>query len=303
MKKILAIGIVGIFLMLVFNSSLTAIGFKENRYCSISSGDISITDIDFVDSITLYNSQTEQPQPIDNHAYAAYIKDSNVKVKAKFASSVFSGQEINIRATGSLGGLSSKKVKFNGADSDWITFEAQNTLPNSISVNAVDWEWQYEESGTYYTITTSSHEIYALNKEPLGDIVWLDLAQWTTEWCSGASDNAKTIADRILNGFVEDEVVRYGLDIRDYPGSDSIEKQSTHTILHYGGGMCLGLSNLFYDACGTQGIKAYRFWFILQDSLGNEFDGILCLSPGLGRSWSDPEEPYQSEYRNWRFDL
>ena len=291
MKKIITIGIIGLFLLISFSSSINAIEIKENVFSSISSGDISIIDIGFVNSITLYDCETEQPM-VDNN-YAAYVKNSKVEVKAKFSSSIFSGQEVNIKATGSLGGLSIQKVIFNGEESDWITFQTQNNLPNSISVNEVSLEWQYEESSdVYQTITTTSHEIYALNKKPISSKVWFELAKWTTEWCSGESDDKKAIADRILQGFIDKNDFTYGK--RSVP-------QSTPNMINNNGGMCSGMANVFYDACATQGVKTYRFAFLLDKAYTNPYEAIVFLSPGLGRTWDDGQDHYGAKVKNWRF--
>jgi hypothetical protein len=155
-------------------------------------------------------------------------------------------------------------------------------MPDTIMVHNVAWTWGYKIDDMPWTkIGTSRHTIYAVNKDPITSPVYEELVAWTTEWCTGLPDDDKQIADAIIAGFNSSGVIKYGA-----AGWDTAE------ILCSGDGMCGGMKEIFYDACGTQGVHVARFCYLLYDADPGPqglWDGIVCQAPGLGR-----EEPTYS---------
>ncbi len=232
---------------------------------------------------------------------AAYVKNNYITIKAKFKSNDFTS--ISIKAVGDFGGLSEKEFYFNNGQSDWIDFTTNEAIPDIIKTHNIEWNWQYYNKNTelWEDFDTTYHTIYSLNKKPITSTVYENLSRWTTKWCEGLIDDDKTLADAIINGFADDKVLQYG-----GPGWDTAE------ILRTGDGMCGGMSQVFFDACATQGVKTIGFCFILHDT--NILDpqclwnGIICQDPGLGRSepgaasiemtwkWVNETYPYPSFY-------
>jgi hypothetical protein len=218
---------------------------------------------------------------------AAYVKGEYVTIKVKFRSQDVSS--VLIKATGTFEGVTEKQVVFENDMSDWVNFTTINPIPTRIEIHNISWEWSYYNSSTteWDLIDTTSHTIYALNKEPITKKIWKKLAGWTTKWCEGLPDDDKQLADVILNGFVNDEVIQYG-----GPGWDTAE------LLRTGDGMCGGMSEVFYDACAAQGVKTIVFGFVLLDTFGLQhlWNGFVCKDPGLGRT-----EPGLMSYEmTWR---
>jgi len=308
MKSKIAFGLVCTLLIIMNSTSVLSLEINTNttQYLKSNSlnSNIVIDSICFnydaqSDAITLYDCETEQPIKTPEFSTnegtnnpAAYVKGDNIEVKVRFYSQKFYDETVKISATGTFSGLSEKEVEFKNGESGLITFYTNENIPNHIETYNVVWSWAYEDpdSGQMNEISTTTHTIYALNKEPTVDKVWKKLAEWTTKWCKDLVDDAKLIADSILNGFIHDKVIKYG-----EPGWETLD------MLRTGGGMCGGMKELFYDACGTQGIKTVRWYFILYDTspLDSEtlWDGIVCLSPGLGRN----QPGYESLDMKWRF--
>jgi hypothetical protein len=218
---------------------------------------------------------------------AAYVKGEYVTIKVKFRSQDVSS--VLIKATGTFEGVTEKQVVFENDMSDWVNFTTINPIPTRIEIHNISWEWSYYNPSTteWDLINTTSHTIYALNKEPITKKIWKKLAGWTTKWCEGLSDDDKQLADAILNGFVNDEVIQYG-----GPGWDTSE------LLRTGDGMCGGMSEVFHDACAAQGVKTIVFGFVLLDTFGLQrlWNGFVCKDPGLGRT-----EPGLMSYEmTWR---
>ena len=188
-----------------------------------------------------------------------------------------------IKATGSLGGLPETQVEFINGESEWISFYINEALPHYIKKHDVQWDWLYYDVNADHWVNfdSTSHTIYALNRKPLTDQIYENLTRWTSEWCERLpvedQENDKKIADAIINGFVNDGVIRYG-----GPGWDTAE------VLRTGDGMCNGMSFVFSDACATQGVKVIGLYFRLMDT--SKFDpqvlwnGIVCQNPGIGRN-------------------
>jgi len=218
---------------------------------------------------------------------AAYVKGEYITIKVKFKSQDVSSALI--KATGTFGGLTEEQVVFENGMSDWINLTTIDAIPARIVIHNISWEWSYYNPSTteWELIDETSHMIYVLNKEPVTKKIWKKLAEWTTKWCEGLPDDDKQLADAILNGFVNDEVIHYGS-----PGWDTAE------LLRTGDGMCGGMSEVFYDACATQGVKIVLFGFVLLDALGSQrlWNGFVCKDPGLGRT----EPGFLSYEMTWR---
>jgi hypothetical protein len=235
-------------------------------------------------AVTMNDACTEQPITTPEGDYdlrrnnpSAYVRGSTLTIKVKWRVQWGSVSKALVAATGSFGGLSPKAVTFKDGKSDWITMTAVDPLPDSIKVNDVLWTWYYQTNSSGITlIGQSKHTIYTLNKTPLTSLVYLDLVEWTTDWCQGLPDDAKAISDAIINGFAATGVIRYGA-----AGWDTAE------ILCTGDGMCGGMKEVFYEACGTQGVHVARSCYILKDAdPGAEYKwkSMIIFSPGLGRT-------------------
>ena len=235
-------------------------------------------------AITMYDACTITPIRTPEADYdsrrnnpAAYVRGNSLTVKVKWRVLSGSVSQAWVAATGSFGGLSPVLVTFQEGQSDWIDMTAPDPLPDSIQVNNVQWVWYYKiPASPTQRVGRSRHSIYTLNKTPITSPVYKDLAEWTTQWCQGLPDDAKAIADAIMTGFDATGVIKYGS-----PGWDTAE------ILCSGDGMCGGMKEVFYDACGTQGIHVARSCYILKDAdPGSEYkwNSMIIFSPGLGRS-------------------
>lgn len=236
---------------------------------------------------------------------AAYIRNNYITMKVKFESMVMDIFSISIKASGALGGLNEKEVFFINGESDWIYFTTNEPLPDTIKTYNIQWNWFYynEDTELWEDFYKTYHTIYSLNKKPLTSKVFENLSRWTTKWCEDLIDDDKIIADAILNGFVENNVIQYG-----GKGHTAAE------ILRTGDGMCGGMGEVFFNACATQGVMAVGFYFLLPKP--NEYisdrqiiwEGIVCQDPGLGRTvpghdskeetwkWVDEKYPYPSYY-------
>jgi hypothetical protein len=239
---------------------------------------------------------------------AAYVKETRFMVKVKFTSEFIT--TALIKATGSFGGFPETQVDFENGKSEWISFFLNEALPDYIKKHGVQWEWMYYDSNTddWVSIGSTSHIIYALNREPLEDKVFENLTRWTTEWCEQLpvedQEDDKKIADAIIDGFDSDGVIQYG-----GPGWDTAE------ILRTGDGMCGGMSFVFYDACATQGVKVTGLYFRLRDTSIQDpqvlWAGIVCQDPGIGRTepgfgskemvwrWVNDTYPYPRYFETW----
>jgi hypothetical protein len=245
-------------------------------------------------AITIDDSSTEEeivtPEyQLSSHLNnpAAYVKGTTITVKVKFHSTASS---LYIKATGSFGGLPQTYVTFTNGESNWITFTASSSIPSSIGINSVTWNWYLKTSlfSQWSLFNITSHTVYAVNKQPLTDFVWKEIVGWTCDWCQGLPDDDKQIADAILTGYDQDEVIQYGM-----PG------QTTPEILRNGGGMCGGMKEVFYDSCATQGVYAPGFFFVLKtvNTAEKLWIGIVCKDPGLGRTTPG----YESVTKTWFF--
>ena len=191
-----------------------------------------------------------------------------------------------IKATGDFP-IEEKYVVFTNDESDWITFESIGEIPNKIKTHQITWNWQYKEETdtTWNDFDSTSHTIYAINKAPLtlrdhNEIyVWKKLVDWTTNWCEEIpvedQGNGKIIADTILEGFVEDEVIRYG--------SFGTAGSRVETVLISGSGMCNQMSDVFLHACNAQGILATRLLFeLVSNGLHYVSPRLVIFNSGLG---------------------
>ena len=240
------------------------------------------------DAITMYDPCTKQPLATPEFVYpkrnnpAAYVRGDDITVMVKFSARP-EVTSAGIGAIGSFGGFRPKLVTFKDGESDWVKFTTREAMPDTIKVHDAAWTWGYkiDAASPWTKIGTSRHTIYAVNKEPLTSPVYEELVEWTTEWCTGLPDDDKQIADAIIAGFNSSGVIKYGA-----AGWDTAE------ILCSGDGMCGGMKEVFYDACGTQGVHVTRFCYLLYDAdpgAQELWNGIVCQAPGLGReepTWS-----------------
>ena len=240
------------------------------------------------DAITMYDSCTKEPLATPEFVYpkrnnpAAYVRGNDITVAVKFRARP-EVTSAGIGAIGSFGGFRPKLVTFKDGESDWVKFTTREPMPDTVMGHDVAWTWGYkiDAASPWTKIGISRHTIYAVNKEPLTSPVYKELVEWTTEWCTGLPDDDKQIADAIIEGFSSSGVIKYGA-----AGWDTAE------ILCSGDGMCGGMKEVFYDACGTQGVHVTRFCYLLYDAdpgAQELWDGIVCQAPGLGR-----EEPTYS---------
>jgi len=208
---------------------------------------------------------------------AAYVRGSALTIKVKWYVRWGDVSEATVRAAGDLGGLPSATVTFTGRYSGWIPMTAPEPIPDAIRHLNISWQWFYKiGSDSENNSGNTQHTIYVLNKQPLTSPVYEPLADWTAQWCEGLPDDEKILADAILTGFVATKVIKYG-----GPGWDTAE------ILCTGDGMCGGMKEVFFDACGTQGVHMARSCYILRDadpSVEEKWDSMLILAPGLGRT-------------------
>ena len=264
---------------------------NENSANNYNPGYIQVEEIEFLNSINLSDCETEELIVTPEYNFtagrnnpAAYAKGNNISLNVKFKSQDASIEII--KATGAFGGFAEKQVIFENGESDWISFSSNEIIPPRIEIHNIQLQWFYYNAaqGTWEIIDETSHTIFALNKEPIEEVVWKKLAEWTTDWCEGLSDDDKELADAILNGFVEDEVVRYGTF-----------GDCTAEILRTGDGMCAGMSCLFNDACATQGVTMPGFSYVIPRTGTDEperlWDGIVILDPGLGNQKHEYPRP------------
>jgi len=321
MKKIITFFTVGIIIGIAATSlqgaTITKIG-------NLLIGDDSLIDINQIwfnwvpdsQAITLKGCD-KQETPLETPEFdrvegrnnpAAYVKGTRFTVKVKFTSEFVT--TALIKATGSFGGFSEVQMDFENGKSEWILFFLKEALPDYIKKHDVQWEWLYYDSnsGNWVSIGSTSHTIYALNREPFTDGVYENLTRWTTEWCEQLpvedQEDDKKIANAIIDGFDSDGVIQYG-----GPGWDTAE------ILRTGDGMCGGMSLVFYNACATQGVKVIGLYFRLRDTSVQDpqvlWKGIVCQDPGIGRTepgfgseeivwkWVNDTYPYPSYYDTW----
>lgn len=125
--------------------------------------------------------------------------------------------------------------------------------------------------------------------------IYEKLLNWTNEWCEGLKDD-KEIVDAIFDGFVESEILKYGKNPNVHTTEEILDEPYEDGCYY---AMCDGISQVFQDACAVQGIDVYKFWY-LQKSNERDIKGIICLSPGLGRSW-DEEFFAETETGPWLF--
>jgi len=234
-------------------------------------------------AVTMYESCTQKQLDTPEFDYkkgrnnpAAYVRGSSITVKVKFQNMNLSVTEVKLGAEGSFGGLPMQTVYFNANESRWVDFTTKEPIPDSINITNISWTWYYQiGTSDPVRIGTSNHTIYALNKAPLTTKVYRQLAEWTSTWAAGKPDDAKIIADAILDGFNKTGVIKYGA-----PGWDTAE------LLCSGDGMCGGMKEVFYDALATHGIRVVRFCYLLNDAdpgAQELWNGIVIQSPGLGR--------------------
>jgi len=285
-KKILAIWLfLNLFLISIF--PLSAIGNNLSIAEKNKNGFLEVEKIYFnwgedSEAITLWDSETENPiytpeydTYFELNNPAAYIKGTKISVKAKFVSDIFSS--VQIRATGTFDGLDAEDVTFQNGESDWIYFTSNDFSPDEIKNQTIIWNWEFYNatSANWEVFDITTHTIYLLNTEPIVDKIWKKLADWTSTWCTGLSDDMD-IADAILNGFVETKYIKYGIS----------HQPTVPKILRKGAGFCGDLSILFYFACGTQGVTTIKYAMILLPQIVNFqtlWHDMIILNPGLGR--------------------
>lgn len=294
-KKILSLILIATVTLVLFAAIALQASGSESEAFQTSSGTPVIIPHEICfnwgpgsDAITMYDPCTTRPLATPEFVYptrnnpAAYVRGNYITAMVKFRAKT-EVTSVGIGAIGSFGGFRPKLVTLSGGESDWVKFTTDEPMPDSIMAHDVAWTWYYKiDSASPWTkIGTSGHAIYAVNKEPLTSPVYEELVEWTTKWCTGLPDDDKQIADAILEGFNNSSVIKYG-----GPGWDTAE------ILCSGDGMCGGMKEVFYDACGTQGVHVTRFCYLLYDAdpgAQELWDGIVCQAPGLGR-----EEPTYS---------
>ncbi len=208
---------------------------------------------------------------------AVYVRGRHIVVKVQFKSQEFYQKfsKVQIKATGSFGGVHEKEVTFLFDNSFWTKFTTINSIPDEINSYIVCWTWMYQDPFTSewkrFDITT--HTIYAINKKPVTRTIWQELVEWTTDWCKGLPDDDKQISDAILQGFVKDTVLRYG--------SSHMPCYTTRQVLKNGNGLCSVLALVFNDACATQGVKVVNFGYIVYSFTVKRWM-LFTSNPGLG---------------------
>jgi len=211
---------------------------------------------------------------------AAFVRGGGplaMRVKWRAASKDLS--KATVWASGGLGGVVPVEVSFVGGESDWISMATRKSMPDGIRSSQLTFHWKYKV-GTAGAMdgATTSHVIYTLNRAPTTSPVYVDLVRWTTEWCQVLKNPGdKAVADAILQGFASSGVIHYATSA----------SYDTPSILCNGGGMCGGMTEVFYDACGTQGVHVARSCYILRDADPGRQDkwaSILIFAPGLGNA-------------------
>ncbi len=166
-----------------------------------SSGDES-------DGISIYD--TGMPEWIKNvqNDPAAYKKNTNVTIKARFTVSPTSITSAKIRAITSdvvLGSLGEQTVTFTNGQSnpEYVTFTPSNSTPGSINKGTVTWQWKARdlngESLPEYNINVSGpHTVYTVYDSPTCDNseLTMDHIEWSCTKAQG-TDTEIEIADAI----------------------------------------------------------------------------------------------------------
>lgn len=220
---------------------------------------------------------TPEYQDAGRNNPCAYVRNRELRIRVRFSTDEAIGQT-KIKASGAFGGLPQTTVQFQDGVSSWIEFTAKSPIPDVIGVYAVVWKWSHSVDGgqTWTSMGETTHQLYALNRQPTTPIVYKELAEWTSEWCAGQPDDVKALADAILAGFAESGVLKYGEE-----GWDTAE------LLCTGDGMCGGMKEVFYDALRTQGYDITRMCFILKDATPGRpylWQGMVVKAPGLGQT-------------------
>ncbi len=245
-------------------------------------------------AITMYDACSQTPIVVPEYNYdttlnnpAAYVRGSGpLTIRVKWRVESGETSEATVWATGTFGGFAPTVVTFSGDESDWISMTTQQALPDVINTSNVSWEWKFKiGSSEEMVIGQTDHVIYTVHRKPSSSPVYLDLVKWTTDWCKGlpAPYDDKAIADEVLNGFASSGVIRYGI-----PG------WTTPDILCKKGGMCGGMMEVFYDACGTQGVHVARSCYILKNAAPKpeyKWRSMIIFSPGIGNQ--EPTRPEQ----------
>jgi hypothetical protein len=237
-------------------------------------------------AITMYNACNGKPIAVPEYdtvagtsSPAAFVRGSGpLKMKVKWRTTRNGLSKATVWASGGFGGIAPVEVSFVNGESDWVSMETKQPLPGEIKASEASFNWKYRTaSSRAMNSIKTTHSIYTTNKAPSSAPVYLDLVKWTTDWCQSLRNpNDKTIADAILRGFASSGVIRYGI-----PGM-----YTTADILCNGGGMCGGMTEVFYDACGAQGVHVARSCYLLQDAdPGSEekWHSIIIYSPGVGQ--------------------
>ena len=123
------------------------------------------------------------------------------------------------------------------------------------------------------------------------------LLKWTKDAYSKTFlGSKKEKADDIFDYFVNEGKLKYGKNSNAKKTEDILSEPYPDGSYY---AMCDGLSQVFQDACAVWNIKVYKFWFLLKNE-ERDIKGIVCKSPGLGRSW-DEEEFSETETGPWCF--
>jgi len=228
---------------------------------------------------------------------ACYVRGTRIVIQAKFRLlgyyNVIKGARI--LASGSLGGLGEKPVTFSNGWSSYVSFTTAEPLPDVVSVNNITWDWWYRDINGWGTPpvkmdVSSTHEVFAVWKNPLDPPIYESVAKWTTQWAAGAGETntTKDIADAIISK-VHLSGLHYG-----YPA------WTVDGILDIGGGMCGGWYKMFHEMCGDQGVFVYDRCYILKrdaaPSPETKWIGIVIKNPGLNNP--EPTWPYR-----WWYDV
>jgi len=291
-----------ICILLIFSAVLPTTGIAINKKTTLEDN-LAFNDQIMVDEISFYWGISSNAIPIktsktglliatpeyypiiNRNNPAAYVRGEYIVIKAKFKSQEFS--KVNVKATGSFGGFQEKEVSFQFGISSWIKFTTIDPISEDIKSYNVNWTWMYQNpiSSEWEEFDVTTHTIYALNKKPITRTVWKELVEWTTDWCKGLPDDDKQIADAIINGFVEDDVLRYAVI------NGFMQGFTTQQLLKYGRGVCEGMMHVFFDACATQGVKTVGL--IYQTAHWHE----VTLKPGLGNI--EPDKSMAQE-QTWK---
>lgn len=236
-----------------------------------------------------YSAGTNEP--------ACYVRGTTIVVQARFRLLRYYNaiKGARIWATGSLGGLGEKPVIFRDGWSSYVSFTAVEPLPDVVSVNNITWDWWYRDVNGIGTPpakmgVSSTHEVFAVWKDPLDPPIYKSVTRWTTQWTTGAGDanTTKDIADAIIS---KEHLsgLHYG-----YPA------WTVDDILDTGGGMCGGWYKMFHEMCGDQGVYVYNRCYILKNDAApypeKKWIGIVIKDPGLNNP--EPTWPYR-----WWYDV